>query len=110
MTFYYKLMNYDEAPYAKLSTAGLSADYVHRETKRAVAGVNGEIPVYPGIDVDIPTSANQKRTTPNDVREAVKAAFAGGAEGIVLSRKYSEMMLANLAGAGQGVRDAGVLS
>jgi hypothetical protein len=26
-------MNYEEAPYAKLSTAGLSADYVLRETK-----------------------------------------------------------------------------
>jgi len=36
-------MNYEEAPYAKLSTAGLSADYVLRETKRAIAGVNSEI-------------------------------------------------------------------
>jgi hypothetical protein len=71
--------------------------------------VNNEIPVYPGIDVDVPTAPNQKRTTPNDVREAVKAAFRGGAEGVVLSRKYSEMRLASLEAAGQGVRDAGVL-
>jgi len=86
---------------------GLSADYVLRETKRAIAGVGGEIPVYPGIDIDIPTAADEKRTTPEDVRQAVKAAFAAGADGVVLSRKYSEMRLANLAGAGQGLREAG---
>jgi len=64
--------------------------YVARETKRAIAGVNGEIPVYPGIDIDVPTEAGQKQTTPEDVRQAVKAAFVAGAQGVVLSRKYSE--------------------
>jgi hypothetical protein len=102
-------MNYDEAPFDKLATTGLSADYVYRETKRAIAGVNNEIPVYPGIDIDIPTAANEKQTTPDDVRNAVKAAFAAGAEGVILSRKYSEMRLANLGGAGHGLRDAGVV-
>ncbi len=109
LPLYYKIMNYEEAPYAKLSTAGLSSDYVLRETKRAIAGVGGEIPVYPGIDIDIPTALNEKRTTPDDVRQAVKAAFAAGAEGVVLSRKYSEMRLANLAGAGQGLREGGIV-
>ena len=42
------------------------------------------------------------------MRDSVKAAFAAGAPGVVLSRKYSEMKLANLAGAGQGLREAGV--
>ena len=109
LPLYYRIMNYQEAPYEKLPTAGLSSDYVFRETKRAIAGVNGEIPIYPGIDIDIPTSAGEKRTAPDDVRQAVKAAFAAGADGVVLSRKYSEMRLDNLAGAGQGLRDAGVV-
>lgn len=109
LAFYYKLMNYEEAPLNKLSTTGLSADYVYRETKRAIAGVNHEVPVYPGIDIDIPTDPGEKQTTPDDVREAVKAAFRAGAEGVVLSRKYSEMKLANLSGAGAGLREAGVL-
>jgi hypothetical protein len=109
LPFYYKIMNYEEASYKALPTSGLSADYVARETKRAIADVNGEIPVYPGIDIDVPTDANQKQTTPEDVRQAVKAAYAAGARGVVLSRKYSEMKLANLAGAGQGLRDAGVV-
>jgi len=106
--FYYKLMNYEEAPLDKLPTSGLSADYVYRETKRALAGVNNEVPVYPGIDIDIPTEKGEKQTTPEDVREAVKAAFRAGAQGVVLSRKYSEMKLANLGGAGAGLREAGV--
>jgi len=108
LAFYYKVMDYQEAPYDKLATAGLSADYVYRETRRTIAGVNNEIPVYPGIDIDVPTAMDQKQTTPDDVREAVKAAFRAGAEGVVLSRKYSEMKLANLSGAGVGLREAGV--
>jgi hypothetical protein len=109
LPFYYKIMNYEEAPYRQLSTTGLSADYVLRETKRAIAGVNNEIPIYPGIDIDIPTESDQKQTTPEDVRQAVKAAFAAGAPGVVLSRKYSEMKLANLSGAGKGLLEAGVI-
>jgi hypothetical protein len=110
LPLYYKIMNFgNEPPYDQLSTAGLSADYVYRETKRAIAGVHGEVAIYPGIDIDIPTKPNEKHTTPDDVRKSVKAAFDAGAEGVVLSRRYSEMKLANLAGAGQGLKDAGVL-
>lgn len=110
LPLYYKIMNYEkEAPYDKLLTAGLSSDYVYRETKRAIAGLNGEIPVYPGIDIDVPTQPGQKQTTPDDVRQAAKAAIAAGAEGVVLSRRYSEMKLANLAAAGQGLREAGLV-
>jgi hypothetical protein len=71
------------------------------------AAVQGKIAVYPGIDVGVPTHA--KQITPDDVRDSVKAAFAAGAPGVVLSRKYSEMTLANLAGAGTGLREAGVV-
>jgi hypothetical protein len=59
LAFYYKIMDYKEAPYHELS---------------------------------------------GGVREAVKAAFSAGAQGVVLSRKYSEMKLANLSGAGEGLR------
>ncbi|PYV22026.1 MAG: hypothetical protein DMG24_17985, partial [Acidobacteria bacterium] len=53
----------------------------------------------------IPTGPNQKKTQPADVKAAVKAALASGAQGVVLSRKYSEMRLANLAAAGEAVRE-----
>jgi hypothetical protein len=34
------------------------------------------------------------------------AAFRAGAPGVILSRKYSEMKLANLGGAGDAVRES----
>jgi hypothetical protein len=103
----YRIQQYaGEAPLDKLSTAGLSADYVMRETRRAVAGAGGKIKIWPGIDIDIPTGEKEKKSTPEDVYQAVKAAVQGGADGILLSRKYSEMRLDNLRAAGRAAREA----
>jgi hypothetical protein len=63
------------------------------------------VPIYTGIDIDIPTPLDTKQTQPSDVKAAVLAAFRAGASGVVLSRKYSEMKLANLAGAGEALRE-----
>ena len=102
----YRIAQYEgEKPLDRISTDGLSADYVRRETKRAVAGVSANVRIWPGIDIDIPTGPNEKKTQPDDVYAAVKAAFDGGAHGVLLSRKYSEMKLANLRAAGRAVRD-----
>jgi hypothetical protein len=89
----------------KLPTSGMSSEYVARETRRALSEVNGSIPIYPGIDIDIPTGLNEKRTEPTDVKAAVLAAFRAGAPGVVLSRKYAEMKLTNLGGAGEALRE-----
>src|SRR3990170_5011839 len=99
-----KLLQIDECEYEKLPQTGFSADYVRRETERAVSGVAGECEIYPGIDIDIPVRTPDNRDgltqcSPEQVKAAVLAAFAGGAGGVVLSRKYSEMRLDNLAGA-----------
>src|SRR5581483_816067 len=85
-----------EAPLDKLPTAGLSADYVGRETRRALADVGGKTRIYPGIDIDVPTAAGQKKTAPEDVYAATATALNAGADGVLFSRKYSEMRLANL--------------
>src|SRR5262249_60386020 len=74
----------------------------------AVAGVSWKVKIGPGIDIDIPTGPNEKKTTPDDVYAAGRAAFDGGAHGVLLSRKYSEMPLANLRAAGRAVRDLNV--
>lgn len=106
---YYKIMGDPEAPYDQLATTGLSADYVARETKRAVEEVAGRVKIYPGIDIDVPTLTNakvhEKRTSPEDVRKALHAAYDAGADGVVLSREYAEMWLANLAAAGDTLRE-----
>jgi hypothetical protein len=105
LPFYYKIMNYQEGPYDQLHTLGLSPDYVTRETRRAIAGVAGQVKIYPGIDIDVPTKLTDKRTKPEDVRKSVRAAFDGGADGVVLAREYVEMWLANLWAAGDTLRE-----
>lgn len=110
LELYYKIMNYQEAPYDKLGATGLSPDYVARETQRAKAGVAGDVKIYPGIDIDVPTlsrdpKVTDKRTKPEDVSSALRAAFGAGADGVVLSREYVEMWLANLSAAGDTLRD-----
>jgi hypothetical protein len=109
LRLHYRWLNYDEKPLAELPAGGLSADYVYREALRAKDGVAGKSAIYPGIDIDVPTGRGQKQTAPADVREAVKAAFRARSDGVILSRKYSEMRLANLSGAGDGLREAGVV-
>ena len=95
-----------EASLDKLPSAGLSADYVYRESRRAIAGVAGtRCKIYPGLDIDIPTEQGEKRTSPDDVYASTTAALQSGADGVIFSRKYSEMRLANLAGGGKAVRD-----
>lgn len=101
------LLNYEnEAPIDDLPKTGLSPDYVIRETERAKAGVKGKSRILPGIDVNIPTGKNSRKASVDDTYAATLAAFKGGADGVILSRKYSEMKLANLEAAGRAVRDS----
>lgn len=125
-----KMLNLDEGRYDDLPSTGFSAGYVRRETERAVAGVEGRAKIWPGIDIDIPVgevagSAERQAATadasgitttldagratasctPESVRDATLAAFEGGADGVVLSRKYSEMRLDNLSGVGAALKE-----
>jgi len=101
------LLNYGNEPtLEKLAEAGLSPDYVFRETQRALAGVQGKCKVLPGVDIGIPTGRNSRKASPEDTYAAVAAALSAGADGVILSRKYSEMQLANVAAAGRAARDA----
>jgi hypothetical protein len=107
LRFNNRLLDYgDEAGLEHLAGAGLSPDYVARETRRALAGVQGKCRVLPGIDIGIPTGRASRKASAADTYAAVAAALKVGAHGLILSRKYSEMRLANLAAAGRAVRDA----
>jgi hypothetical protein len=103
----YAIMQYHDVPLDQLAATGLSSDYVLRETKRAMASAGPTMKIWPGIDVDVPTGANSKKGQPDDIYKSVKAAFDGGAHGVLLSRKYSEMRLDNVRAAGRAIRDAG---
>jgi hypothetical protein len=107
----YRQLNYaNEAPYDKLAATGLSANYVERETRRAVEAVAGHpVQIWPGIDIDVPVSAGEGHCTPESVARAVKAVFQGGAPGIILSRNYVEMKPENLSGAGGALHELGMI-
>jgi hypothetical protein len=110
LDFHYRVLDYQhEKPLAEIAKAGFSADYVYQEAKRAREVLNGtQTQLWPGIDIDIPTAAANAKSTPGGTRDAVAAALRAGADGVLLSRKYSEMKLANLRGAGQAIREAGL--
>jgi hypothetical protein len=107
LDFHYRVLDYREKPLAEIPESGFSSDYVFRETKRARAGLtNSSTKLWPGIDIDIPTAPNHSKSTPEGTRQAVLAAIRGGADGVLLSRKYSEMKLANLRAAGTALRES----
>lgn len=108
LRFLYGILGLSEAERPALSAAGFSADYIQRETQRAVRGVQDRIPVYPGINIGVEESEGGRAISPQDVKEAVKASFLGGATGVTLSRNYSEARLENVAAVGDALRELGV--
>jgi len=110
LDFHYRVLGYQqEKSLAEIPKTGLSSDYVYREARRAREGLNGtKTQLWPGIDIDIPTGRNSSKSTPEGTRDAVLAAFRAGSDGVILSRKWSEMKSANLAGAGAAIRQLGL--
>ncbi len=109
LDFHYRVLDYKEGSLAEIPFTGLSADYVFRESKRAREGLKGtKTLLWPGIDVDIPTAENHSKSTPSGTKDAVVAAFRGGADGVLISRKYSEMKLANLKAVGAAIQELGL--
>lgn len=100
-----QFLNYsDIAPLSELHKQGLPSDYVFRETRRALDSVKGKVKIYPGIEIDIPAVPENKQTKPEDVTASTTAALKAGAQGVIFSRKYSEMYLANISGGGNAVK------
>ncbi|HTS26646.1 MAG TPA: hypothetical protein VMH81_12290 [Bryobacteraceae bacterium] len=110
LDFHYRVLDYKfEKDLADLPKYGFSADYVYREAKRAREALNGtKTLLWPGIDIDIPTNVASSKSTPDGTRQAVLAAFKAGADGVLLSRKYSEIRLPNLRGAGAAIKELGL--
>lgn len=105
----YALSGHRQGKLADIPKTGFMTDFVARETARAVAAVKGTgARIWSGIDVDIPTAPGHSRCTPEGTKQAVLAAFQAGADGVILARKYSEMHLKNLNGAGEAVKELGL--
>jgi len=99
------LMNYGPMKLDDLPKNGMPLEYLSLETKRALDSVQGKCKIYTGIDIDIPTKPENKQTSPEAVYNSTITALKTGAQGIIFSRKYSEMMLDNISGGGKAIRD-----
>lgn len=110
--FVNSIMGYEDHKFEDLTHGGLPVSMVERETRRALEGASGtKMKIWPSIDIDIPVKSWAKVApdyapcTPDSVKESVKAVFRGGAGGIILARKYSEMNLSNLRGVGEALKE-----
>jgi hypothetical protein len=115
LDFHYRVLDYKERGLDEIPFTGFSADYVYRESLRARKALQGASTLqgtstllWPGIDVDIPTAENHSKCTPNGTKDAILAAFHGGADGVLISRKYSEMKLGNLKAVGAAIQQLGL--
>jgi hypothetical protein len=113
LQFHYRVLGFTGVPYDQLRLGPIGGDYVYRESKRSVEGAAGT-PVWAGIDVDIPIQSDdvgrQKsstvgKSTRATVKEAASQAFRAGVQGLVISRKYSEMRLDSLSGVGDAIKE-----
>lgn len=105
---FYDIMGLDkrkEPQLEEMDRKGFTEDYVYRLTKRIVTGAEGKVPVYPGIGFDVPWNDGHVPADPDVVYRAVHKAFEAGAAGIVVSREYAEMRMANLQAVGRALKD-----
>jgi hypothetical protein len=105
----YAFAGYDtktEPPVDRLMERGFSPEYVYREIDRVVCAVKGKVPIYAGVGFDIPWKQDRFPSDPDVVYGATVRAFEAGAAGLIVSREYDEMRLANLRAVRRGVRDA----
>ncbi len=102
------VLGYDEdVALGELHATGLSADYVFREVARSVQALSGSVKVYPGLDVNVSSPPHVRQTTPESLTASLTAALDAGADGVILSRKYSEMTHENLDAVGRALRSRG---
>ncbi|MDO5377037.1 MAG: hypothetical protein Q4G52_01765 [Clostridia bacterium] len=90
-----------EPPFDQLPASGMSMDYLYRDVAWAVQESRGEVPIYPGIGLDMPTPA--KTTEPEDVKRELHTIYRAGAKGVILSRSLGEMRECNLKAAGDAI-------
>ena len=95
-----RVLGVNETPRGRFER--FSSDYVRRETLRAVQGVAGsKTQIWPGLGIDV----QEKNSTPESVREAVKAVFGAGGTGLIVSTSHAAMRPENLSSVGATLRE-----
>jgi hypothetical protein len=101
------MLGWEEGPLEDLPGNGLSVEYLKRDTVRYINAVSGEVPIYPGIGLDMPSAPagkpNNRPTEPEYVKIGLQTIAEAGAKGVVLSRAFNEMQHKNLVAAGEAI-------
>ncbi len=100
------IFNWDIGELERLPEDGLGLDYLQKDTKAYIADVRGEVPIYPGIGIDMPAGPKDhiyRPCEPEYVREGLLTIAKAGAQGTVLSRGLGEMQHKNLVAAGEAI-------
>ena len=92
-----------ELPIDELPENGMSMEYLSKNIKSAVAAVNDEIPIYPGIGIDMP-SPNRAYTS-DIIHQSLLTSYEAGAKGVLLCRNYLEMKNENIVAAGKAIEE-----
>ena len=96
------MLGWQDLPaFQDLPKEGMGLDYLRRDVMESIAGVHDEIPIYPGIGLDMPTPA--RTTEPEDVSSELITIYEAGARGVVLSRALGEMQDKNLRASGETI-------
>jgi len=106
--FHNAIFNWDYADFNSLPKDGLGLDYLEKDTKAYIADVHGEVPVYPGIGIDMPAGnpGNIFRPCePEYVYNGLLTIAKAGATGTVLSRGFGEMQPKNMEAAGRAINE-----
>jgi len=93
----------NELPYDELPEGGMSLDYLKRDTQTAIQAVRGEVPIYPGIGIDMPSP--KRPFTPESIRDALITVYQAGAPGVILCRNYVEMKREHIIAAGKAIAE-----
>jgi len=101
LEFLYKVQGFQGPPHGEVKQKGFSVDYVYRETRRCVEGLDGRALTLagPGFDIGGANSPDE----PDRVYETVRACLDAGADGLIVSREYDEMKRRNLQAVGRAL-------
>jgi len=103
------VLGWNEQELENMPVNGMDYDYIRRDTQSYIKNTCGEVPIYPGIGLDMPSGPmgqpGYHPTEPEQVKKALFAAAEAGAKGVVLSRQFAEMQHKNIAAAGEALKE-----
>jgi hypothetical protein len=102
------IFDWDFGPdgFSRLRESGLGLDYLEKDTRAYIADVDGAIPIYPGIGIDMPAGPKDhiyRSCEPQYVYDGLLTIAKAGAKGTVLSRNFGEMQEKNMESAGKAI-------